>query len=226
MNLHDRRWERIHAERAYETYYPFDIVITFVFRYHPRDRERSAVKILEVGAGLGNNLRFIAGAGFDAYGIDVSPTAVERAQKLLAEEGLKADIRQAGAAALPFDESTFDMVLDRGALTCIADPDFALAIDEVRRVLRPGGHFLFTPYADSHSSNGIDNPIVDGLTDHLSSGSVAGRDRALRFVSYNEMRSLFRAGWTWQQLQLVEYTEMLEPARSVDAQWHAILRKS
>ena len=230
MNLetkgnHEARWERIFTARRYETHYPFEIVIRFVLRHYPRDRERRSVKILEIGCGLGNNLRFIAGEGFDTYGVDVSPTAVERARVLLAADGQGANISVACAGNLPFADESFDMVVDRGALTCIPDPVYDASLLEARRVLKVGGHFLFTPFAESHSSNGIDNPVMDGLTDQIQAGSLFGNDRAIRFLGFNEIRSQFRSGWAWRALQLIETTEFLEPARTVNARWHAILEK-
>jgi len=224
-DTHEARWERIFTALRYETHYPFEIVIRFILRHYPREQERKNVKILEVGCGLGNNLRFIASEGFDAYGVDVSRTAIERASAILSDNGHAANLSVASAGDLPFPDETFDMVVDRGALTCIPDPVYSASLLEARRVLKLGGHFLFTPYADSHSSNGIDSPVEDGLTENITAGSLFGNDRAIRFLSFNEIRSQFQSGWAWKALQLVETTEFLEPSRTVNARWHAILKK-
>ena len=225
MSIHEERWKNIYLNRQYETYYPFDQVVSFMFRHHPRDKPRDQTKVLEVGCGLGNNLRFLAKAGFSTSGIDISPDAIERAAEMLHGEGLQADLQCCSCAALPFADATFDMVVDRGTFTVLPDEVFAEALDEVRRVLAPSGHFLFTPYADSHSSNGIANPVVDGLVEDIVDGSLSVRQRGVRFLSFNNIRELFRSGWNMKSVKLHQSTEMLTPMRQVDATWHVVLQK-
>jgi SAM-dependent methyltransferase len=225
MNLHADRWEQIFASRQYETYWPFDSVVSFVFRHAPSDQPRSSVSVLELGFGLGNNLRFLAASGFKASGVDISQTAVDRARLLLEAEGLQADLRLSSADALPFDDDSFDLVVDRGCLTVLPDPVFTGAVAEAWRVLRPEGKMMCTPFADLHSSNALTNPVIDGLTEQITTGGLETRDRGVRFVSYSELRSLFAAGWRWVGLTLDEQTDFLSPARTTSATWIAIVQK-
>ena len=48
------------------SFYPFDNVVTFLFRNYPKDKQ-SEINILEVGCGGGNNLRFAAREGFNVF---------------------------------------------------------------------------------------------------------------------------------------------------------------
>ncbi len=226
MDKHGERWKQIHEANGYETYYPFDIVVSFAFRHAPRDRPRGQVKVLEVGCGLGNNLRFLARAGFDTFGIDISEHAVERAGTLLGEEGLSADLRACSAAALPFDDEAFDLVVDRGTFTVLPSPIFEQAFAEIRRVLRPSGHLLFTPYADGHYSNGPSDGVVDGLTYPVTRGHLAGRDRGIRFMGFNEIRAQFEHGWTLRSLDLCETTDLLDEDRQVISSWYVVAQKA
>ena len=50
------------------------------------------------------------------------------------------EVREADAARLPFPDATFDRAICAYAMHVI--PDYARAIDEVRRVLVPGGRFV------------------------------------------------------------------------------------
>ena len=226
MNIHEDRWRKIYKDRQYETYYPFDQVVSFTFRHYPRDKPRDQTKVLEVGCGLGNNLRFLAKAGFSTSGIDISADAIKRAGELLHGDGLHADLHCCSCARLPFADGSFDMVVDRGTFTVLPDTVFRAALDEVYRVLAPSGHFLFTPYADSHSSNGLANSVVDGLVEDIVDGSLSVRKRGVRFLSFNDIRELFRTRWVVKSIKLHQSSDMLKPMRQVDATWHVVAQKA
>lgn len=226
MDVHGERWKEIYKQRQYETYYPFDEVVSFAFRYSPKDRPRSEIKVLDLGCGLGNNLRFLASTGFAATGLDISDDAVSRCEQLLKSEGLNAELVCASCADLPFDDSSFDMVVDRSTFAMLPDDIFHAGLSEVRRILRPSGHLLFTPFADNHSSNGLQDTVVDGLVFPVTGGYLRLRDRGVRFMSANDIRALFRDGWTLKSAVLKEQTEMLKPERDVDSSWNVVAQKA
>ena len=99
--------------------------------------------VLDVGSGPGNITRGIArsldGSGF-VVGIDVSPAMLERAVDNTSESNVV--YARADAAELPFRDATMDAVSCSACLQLLPDP-FA-AIDEMRRVLRPGGRIALT----------------------------------------------------------------------------------
>ncbi|MBK9203500.1 MAG: class I SAM-dependent methyltransferase [Candidatus Obscuribacter sp.] len=49
-----------------------------------------------------------------------SASAIQYAQERFKLENLKGDLRVGDFTALPFTDNTFDLVIDRGALTCAA----------------------------------------------------------------------------------------------------------
>jgi len=94
--------------------------------------------ILEVGVGMGADfLQFARQNPRHLVGIDASYRAVEFTQNRLSMEGFSADVRVADAEQLPFKQGAFDMVYSWGVLHHSCNPD--RAIDEIMRVLRPGG---------------------------------------------------------------------------------------
>jgi ubiquinone/menaquinone biosynthesis C-methylase UbiE len=96
-------------------------------------------RILDVGCGLGEDaaaMARLAAPGGSVVGIDGSLAMIEEARKRHGGiEGLS--FRAADAAALPFDDASFDACRVDRVLQHVADP--APAIREMVRVLRPGG---------------------------------------------------------------------------------------
>ena len=97
-----------------------------------RDRD-----VLEVGVGLGADHQRFAEAGARLTGVDLTERAVEHTQQRLAAFDLTSRLQTADAENLPFADETFDTVYSWGVLH--HSPNTPRAIDEVWRVLRPGG---------------------------------------------------------------------------------------
>ena len=99
--------------------------------------ESQNLDVLEIGVGLGADHHRFAQAGARLTGIDLTERAVEHTRRRLALFGLSSDLRVGDAESLPFADESFDQVYSWGVLH--HSPDTARAVDEVRRVLRPGG---------------------------------------------------------------------------------------
>jgi SAM-dependent methyltransferase len=93
--------------------------------------------VLEIGCGTGVHAALLARAGARVTAVDLTATAVDLTRRRLALEGLEADVREADAEALPFDERSFDFVWSWGVIHHSEHTDRVLA--EIGRVLRPGG---------------------------------------------------------------------------------------
>jgi SAM-dependent methyltransferase len=101
-------------------------------------------RVLEVGCGAGTDLMRFAKGGARVTGVDIAPSAVALAKENFAQQGLDADLREADGERLPFPDASFDFVYAHGVVQYTAD-DRAL-VDEVRRVLVPGGTAVFQVY--------------------------------------------------------------------------------
>jgi ubiquinone/menaquinone biosynthesis C-methylase UbiE len=131
-------WEERYQKNTYtdKNQYPYSEVISFVMRTFGSVEDKSKIKILELGCGWGNNLKFLNDKGFDFYGVDFSQTAVDYCNSIL-RNVFKADFRK-----LPFDDNHFDAVYDRMAVQCNTREAIAETFEEARRVLKPGGTFF------------------------------------------------------------------------------------
>lgn len=107
--------------------------------------ERYAGKrVLEIGFGIGTDLLSFARAGAAVTGLDLTPRSLEITKKRLALDGLDADLVLGDAESLVFPNNYFDLVYSFGVLHHI--PDTQSAINEIYRVLRPGGRVMTMLY--------------------------------------------------------------------------------
>jgi len=96
-------------------------------------------EVLEVAIGTGLNLPLYPD-GVRLTGIEFSPVMLAIARDRARQLGREVDLREADAHQLPFPDASFDTVVCTLSLCAIADP--ARAVEEMARVLRPGGQLL------------------------------------------------------------------------------------
>jgi ubiquinone/menaquinone biosynthesis C-methylase UbiE len=112
------------------------------------EREARPLKgkhLLEIGCGLGfDSLEFLK-RGVRVTASDLTPTAVELARRHFELAGQEPeDVRVENALELSFPDNTFDAVWSNGVLH--ATGDTAGAIQEARRVLKPGGRAMISHF--------------------------------------------------------------------------------
>lgn len=219
----DPVWEATYAA-GFSQRWPWDSVVSFVFRNAPRDRARAEVSIVEIGFGSGSNLWFAAREGFSVAGIDGSATAVASAEARLAADGLVGDLRVGDfTRPLPFADGAFDLAIDRAALTYAGFGPVRRAIGEIHRILRPGGAFLFTPYSVEHPAAALGRPIGDGLVTDIASTGLAGLG-ATSFWNEDDVRGALGEGWRLNSLSLLKATDFADPSQS-RGEWYAVARR-
>jgi ubiquinone/menaquinone biosynthesis C-methylase UbiE len=215
-------WENKYKD-GFVQYYPWDTIVSFVFNNAPKNKPRNEVNILEVGCGTASNLWFAAREGFNVTGIDVSQSAIEFAKNKFKEDDLKGNFSVNEFNALPFEKESFDLVIDRAALTCVGRAVANEAINEIYRVLNMNGRFFFNPYSDLHSSfpsGYLDN---SGLTQNITQGTLVGNG-PICFYS-REQVILNIEKFKLKNLQHMQYEELLNKDKSVHAEWRVIAEK-
>jgi SAM-dependent methyltransferase len=105
--------------------------------------ETSDRDVLEIGCGAAQCARWLTAEGARAVGLDLSEGQLRHARRLDATTGIRVPVVSGTATALPFPAGTFDVVFSAfGALQFVLDA--GRAVEEVARVLRPGGTFAFS----------------------------------------------------------------------------------
>ncbi len=218
-SIWEEKYSKGHAQR-----YPWDIVVSFVYRYAPKNKDKRNCKILEVGCGTGSNLWFAAREGYKVCGIDASESAITYSKGRFKEDGLVGVFEVGDFTRLPFKNDEFDLVIDRGALTCAGKKSAGKSIEEIGRVILPDGHFIFTPYSKEHSGAGLGKKGSDGLVYDIFEGSLSGCGQ-ICFYNKDEIEMAFMDDWEIVRCQHVEIKDVKSIDIETHAEWRVIVKR-
>lgn len=104
-------------------------------------------EVLEFGIGTGLNLPHYPGTVTELYAVDPAQFLPKTIAARSARLSFPVRIQKGTAETLPHADRRFDYVVSTWTLCTIPDP--VLALKEVRRVLKPGGTFLFLEHGRS-----------------------------------------------------------------------------
>jgi 2-polyprenyl-3-methyl-5-hydroxy-6-metoxy-1,4-benzoquinol methylase len=101
-------------------------------------------RVLDVGCGAGGLAVELGRRGFSVQAMDASEAMVANARAAVERAGLAESVAvsRGDVHALEFGDGVFDVVVALGVLPWVRSPAAAMA--EMARVLRPGGHLVFT----------------------------------------------------------------------------------
>jgi ubiquinone/menaquinone biosynthesis C-methylase UbiE len=116
--------------------------------------------ILELGAGTGMNLSHYHEGLASLVLTEPEPAMLRRLQPKALEQAPNAEVVQASAEDLPFEDASFDAVVSTLVLCGVEDQ--ARALQEAKRVLRPGGRLLFIEHVRS------DDPKLARFQDRMN----------------------------------------------------------
>lgn len=190
-------------DQAYLSFYPY--LLGYV-----QPSRIAGQSVLEVGLGYGTLGQQLASAGALYHGLDLAEGPVEMMSYRLRTIGVKSRVFRGSGYALPFDAGRFDYVVSIGCFHHTGH--LQECIDEVHRVLKPGGSSVVMLYNDFSYRQWLTSPVrtfasfarelVSSPTDSRanerqrrlydanSSGAAAPETV---FVSVRRVRDLFRA---------------------------------
>lgn len=218
-------WEDIYGNNREMNRYPHHTLVGFVFRHYGKVQNRGAVAVLELGFGAGNNLWFLAREGFGVAGVEGAPSAVAFARQRFAADGLAGDLRVGDFTRLPWDDGSFDLVVDRGSLTSSARSAVAAALEESRRVLKPGGRLFSMIYSDAHPGRAFGTQTEPQTYDHFTGGYFQGHG-TVSFCSRADIDTLYGRQFEIESLKLTLEEEHLQGVELTNALWTVVGQKT
>jgi cyclopropane fatty-acyl-phospholipid synthase-like methyltransferase len=139
--------------------------------------------VLDVGCGAGEHALYLAQRGHEVWGIDSSPTAIQKARDKAASRGVTATFHVADALHLEALGRTFEMVIDSGLFHVFSDEARRLFVTSLAQVLQPGGTYYLLCFSDQQPGTGP----------------------GPRRVSQAEISTTFQEGWRVKEIQATRF---------------------
>jgi ubiquinone/menaquinone biosynthesis C-methylase UbiE len=161
-------------------------------------------RALDIATGGGHTALCLARMGWNVAAGDVSAKMLAGASQLLGDEGYSLETRLFPAEKIPYPDATFDLVTTRVAPHHFSSP--SRYVQEVARVLKPGGHFLL-----------IDGSVPDG-----DSATEEWLHRVEKWRDPSHGRFLSRAAWESlvRKSGLDILVSQLHPKKQPDLTWY------
>ena len=107
--------------------------------------------VLEVGIGSGLNLPFYTDRVTRVYGLDPSPELLRLAEERAMQQPLRVEfMSQPAESPIPLPPGSIDTAVVTWTLCSVADP--RLALNEIRRILKPDGRLVFIEHGSAPES--------------------------------------------------------------------------
>jgi ubiquinone/menaquinone biosynthesis C-methylase UbiE len=178
---------------------------------------RPGQRVLDVACGTGiveRQAAALLGPAGSIVGIDLNPRMLELAKKHAPSGGAPIEWKEGNAASLPCQDADFDIVLCQQGLQFF--PDKVAALQEMHRVLKPGGRVgLCVWRAIEHSPCHL--AIADALRRHVGSDVTQRFQAPFGFGDPDTLReAIVAAGFRDADIQIEVVTRrLLPPARSI-----------
>jgi ubiquinone/menaquinone biosynthesis C-methylase UbiE len=132
--------------------------------------------VIEIGCGNGRNFPHYPSAVTRVLGVEPEPTLRGLAEKAAASAPVPVDVVAGTAQHIPAEDESFDAAIASLVLCSVGDPPVAL--NELHRVLKPGGQLRFLEHVQARTPGlrRVQRTLDATLWPHLLGGCPVGRD--------------------------------------------------
>lgn len=193
-------WDELFKEEQYRWEEPHELVVSFAADL----KQRGAQRVLDLGCGAGRHVVYLARAGFDVCGTDVSPRGLEYTRAWLDREGLRAELQLSDMTVIPYPNEYFDAIVSTYVIHHNTLDNIRRCVAEMYRTLAPGGRALLIVQSKRGYSYGRGQPLEPD-TFLRDEGADAGVPH--HYFDEQGLRELF-AQFTIVELFALEWDEV------------------
>ena len=128
-------------------------------------------RAIDLGCGTGTNIVTLARAGWKVTGVDFAPHAIKLARRKLKQAGIQADVKIKDVTRLDGIYGPYDLAFDLGCFHGIAQNRRNQYLEQLNRILAPGGYWLMYGSIRSetgHASHGLTEAELTDLSARLN----------------------------------------------------------
>ncbi|MFY9307889.1 MAG: class I SAM-dependent methyltransferase [Bacteroidia bacterium] len=172
MDNKKQSWEESYQKKDNFLFYPHEEIIRFFAKhisqrtglttFKKKHSNEGLPKVLDLGCGIGRHVIFSHEMQTEAYGVDLSESAISFAIDWAEKEGIqdaRKRIIQSDITQMPFQNDFFDFVVSHGVLDSMSANICQKAIADTHRVMKPGGYFYCDLISGDDSAH---NPDFSG----------------------------------------------------------------
>jgi SAM-dependent methyltransferase len=162
-----------------------------------RWQSEGLTRFLDLGCGLGRHAVYMVQKGFDVTAADLSDLGLSHLKEWAAKENLNIKTALCNMLNLPFEAGSFDCIMAYNVIYHTDTPGFIKALNEIKRVLKPGGELFITLISKSTPAfqTSPDCKRIDKNTVLLDEDDTE-RDVPHFYVDIEDIKKLF-SGWTF-----------------------------
>ena len=182
-------WEQRYRENTHMSVWPWSDVVSLVHR-HCKPLMQGGGRVLELGCGAGANIPLFRSLGIDYYAIEGSLTIVKQLTQRYPD--LSDNIRVGDFTVdQPFN-SSFDLVIDRAALTHNSTTSIRRALQLALERLKPGGIFIGSDWFSTSHDDFLIGEVADDVytKTNYTNGQFSGVGQ-VHFSDETHLRDLF-----------------------------------
>ena len=153
----EKNWTNFHLNKAKGNYpiWPIESMVKILFGDYlagTKPKLDENTKVLDVGCGFGNNLLPFLVRGCKCHGSEISDEVCDLTRDTMAQRGFdNVTIKTGHNRSIPFDDNEFDLLLSNGVLHYESSKtNYLNALEEYRRVLKPGGGLYLMTTGPNH----------------------------------------------------------------------------
>jgi hypothetical protein len=215
-------WETQFAAGAHFSEYPWSDLVALVMRHANPKRYDRGMKVIELGPGIGANIPFFLNKGFEYHAIEGSETAVTHIRQRFGDS-VHVTVGDF-TSAVPYEKNTFDLIVDRGAVTHNKIDDVRSSIHYSYLILKENGLYIGVDwYSIRHPHSRYGKEIEPNTKINIPVGTLKDVG-IIHFFTQDEIISLFRDNFEILYLEHKTYETLIPDKNSGWASFNFVAR--